>query len=72
MYLNSNGLLALVCIVLHISIDDAEIEITVVLIKLGNPLQILIEFFLAKLVTFGHPSKQTTLAQAHLFNQTPV
>ena len=57
---------------LYIGIDNAEIEIAVVLIKIGNALHVLREFVGIEAVAFGQPGKQAAFAQGHLAAQAAV
>ena len=56
----------------HIHVGDAEIKITIILVKIVDAFQILAEFGVGKAVAFGNPSKQTPFAQRHLVTQLAI
>ena len=67
-----NGLLGFVFVGLDVGIQNAEIEIAVVLVELADALHVLREFLLVKLVALGQPSPHAAFAQRHLFHELAV
>ena len=67
-----NGLLGFVFVGLDIGIQNAEVEVAVVLIEIGNFFHVLSKFLLIELVALRDPSPHAAFAQGHLFHQTAV
>ena len=67
-----NGLLGFVFVGLDVGIQNAEVEVAVVLIEIGDFFHVLSKFLLIELVALSDPSPHTAFAQGHLFHQTAV
>ena len=67
-----DGLLGFVFVGLDVGIQNAEIEVAVVLVELADALHVLREFLLVKLVALGQPSPHAAFAQRHLFHELAV
>ena len=65
-------MLGFVFVGLDVGIQNAEIEIAVVLVELADALHVLREFLLVKLVALGQPSPHAAFAQRHLFHELAV
>ena len=72
MHFYGDGLLGFFIVGLNIGVENAEIEIAVVLIKLTHPRHVLREFLLVKLIAFGEPSPHAAFAERHLIAQFAV